>query len=276
MSALCQTEFTFGERQIEDYWNHLAKKGLSFLSLQTYQRVLWQIYEYLPGSSKKLDEDVLLRWEADLKTRGYADTTIQAQRSIINGFMEHLTQRSELQNEESPAPHRSVLSREDYLQLLRTARERGRRRAYLLIKVLVSTGIRSSELKELTAEALREGGAWVTSHGIRRRVVIPEPVRTELLEYAASCGIKTGTLFITKDGTPLIHSAIWKEIKRVCREAGMPEDAGNPRNLYLLYLDTYGEICSTGTPESSFTMYQQLLGKEEALAAWNTHPKFEV
>ena len=88
MSEGRQIKVTSGERQIADYWEHLAKKGLSYLSMQTYQRALWQVYEYLPGD-KVLDEDVLLRWETDLKTRGYADTTIQAQRSIINGFVEY-------------------------------------------------------------------------------------------------------------------------------------------------------------------------------------------
>lgn len=267
MSEGCQIKVTFGERQIADYWEHLAKKGLSYLSMQTYQRALWQVYEYLPGD-KVLDEDVLLRWETDLKTRGYADTTIQAQRSIINGFVEYMARENESQGETNTV-RRSVLTREEYLWLLRTARENGRKRAYLLIKTLVSTGIRSSELKELTVEALKEGGAWVTSHGIRRRVVIPEPIRTELLEYAEACGVTAGTLFITMDGKPLFHSAVWKEIKRVCREAAVQEDAGNPRNLYLLYLDTYEGVCRNCSFEESWQKYEQLLSEEEALMEWN-------
>jgi len=274
MGVLCQTEGPFGERKIEDYIDHLAKKGMSYLSLQTYQRVLWQFYTFLPGD-KPLDEDMLLRWETDLKSRGYADATIQAQRSIISGFMEYVLRRNESQGENAVL-HRSVLTREDYLWLLRTARKNGRKRAYLLIKTLVSTGIRSSELKELKVESLRSRGAWVTSHGIRRRVLIPEPIRTGLLEYAEACGVTTGILFITKDGTPLLHSAIWKEIKRVCREAGMEEDAGNPRNLYLLYLDTYAEACRSSTPENAFAMYQQLLCEEDALVAWSAEMGFDV
>lgn len=268
MSALCQAEVAFGERQIEDYWDHMAKKGVSYLSLQTYQRVLWQFYEYLPGD-KVLSEDVLRCWEADLKSSGYAETTIKAQRSIINGFMRYLLQQKP-QQKEHIVLRRSVLTRDDYLWLLQTARENGRKRAYLLIKTLVSTGIRSSELKELTIESLRSGGAWVTSHGIRRRVRIPEPIRTGLLEYAEDCGVTAGTLFVTRDGTPLIYSATWKEIKRVCREAGLDEDAGNPRNLYLLYLDTYTEVCGLGTRENAFAMYQNLLCEEETLVSWST------
>lgn len=258
---------TFGEQQIEDYWHHLAKKGLSFLTLQTYQRVLWQLYDYLPGD-KKLDEDVLLRWEADLKSKGYAGTTLQGQRSIINGFVDYLTQRDNPQGE-TTVQRRGALIRDDYLRILLMARENGRRRAYLLIKTLVSTGIRSSELKELTVEALRAGGAWVTSHGVRRRVAIPEPIRTELLEYAETCGVTAGTLFVTMDGKPLFHSAVWKEIKRVCREAAMQEDAGSPRALYLLYLDTYEGICRQTSSEESWQKYERLLSEEEALVAWN-------
>ena len=267
MSVLCKNEVVFGEQQIEEYWNHLATKGLSYSTMKAYQNALMTFYEYLPGD-KTLNEDALLQWEANLKNRGYADKTIKAQRTIVNGFLEFLTQRNNLQGEATEL-QRSILTRDKYLWLLRTAQENGWRRAYLLIKTVVIVGIRTSELEDLTVEALREGGAWVTSHGIRRRVLIPEPVRSELLHYAKACDVTTGTLFVTKDGTPLLHSAVWKEIKRVCRATGLENDAGNPRSLYLLYVDTYQGICRRCSSEEAWQEYEQLLSKEETLVAWN-------
>ena len=188
----------------------------------------------------------------------------------VSGFVEFLQGRAEDFAGESVALRRSVLNRQDYLRLLQTARNTGRQRAYLLIKTLVNVGVRSRELAELTVETVRVGGAWVTSHGIRHRVTVPNPLRSELLAYAAGQGIAEGPVFVTKDGTPLLHSAVWKEIKKVCREAGLENDAGNPRNLYLLYLDTYQSICRRCPSGEAWQEYEQLLSKEETSMAWNT------
>lgn len=260
---------TFEECRIDDYWDYLARKGFSFLSLQMYRRVLRRFYEYLPGD-KLLDADALIRWEADCKICGYSETTIQAERSVVSGFLEFLQGSAEESAEESVTVRRSVLTRQDYLRLLRTARSTGRQRAYLLIKTLVNVGVRSRELAELTVETVRAGGAWVTSHGIRHRVAVPEQLQSELLAYAAGQGITEGPVFATRNGAPLLHSAVWKEIKKVCREAGLENDMGNPRNLYLLYLDTYQSICRRCPNGEAWQEYEQLLSEEDASTAWNT------
>lgn len=267
MSTLNQTGCAFGERQIEEYREYLERKGLTFLSQQSYMRVLWQLYEYLSGS-EHLDGDVLCRWEEELERQGYSHTTIRAQRSIADGFLTYFKQQEERQ-EESAERSQGLLTREDYLWLLQTAREYGRKRAYLLIKTLVITGIRPREMAALTVDALRDGATWVTSYGIQRRILIPEPLRTELLTYAAREGVSDGTLFVTQDGAPLLHSAVWKEIKRVCRETGLENDAGNPRVLHQLYMDTYQNICRRNSRETAWQAYEQLLSEEETLVAWN-------
>lgn len=267
MSTQYQTGCTFGERQMEEYREYLGRKGLTFLTQRAYMRVLWQIYEYLNGN-EHLDGDVLSRWEEDLERQGYSRSTIRAQRSIADGFLKYLKQQKERQ-EESAERSQGLLSREDYLWLLQTAREYGKKRAYLLIKTLVITGIRPAEMVALTVEALRDGATWVTSYGTRRRILIPEPLRTELLAYAAGEGVSAGTLFVTQDGTPLLHSAVWKEIKRICRVTGLANDAGNPRVLHQLYLDTYQNISRCNSRETAWQTYEQLLSEEETLVAWN-------
>ena len=267
MNTPCQTDYTFGERQMEEYQEYLNGKGLSFITQQAYMRVLLQLYKYLNGC-ENLNGEVLCRWEEDLEKQGCSYSTIQVHRSIVNGFLKYLDLQEERQKE-STERKQGFLTREDYLWLLQTAREHGRKRAYLLIKTLVNTGIRSLELKDLTVEALRDGAAWGTSYGMRRRIPIPEPLRTELLDYAAEESVNSGTLFVTQDGNPLLHSAVWKEIKRVCRETGLENDAGNPRCLYQLYMDTFRNICRCNSRDTAWQAYEQLLSVEETLVAWN-------
>jgi site-specific recombinase XerD len=138
----------------------------------------------------------------------------------------------------------------------------------MMIKTVVGAGVRQEELQQLSVEALTEGSAWMIKHGRKRLVEIPEPLRSELLAYAAEEGIQTGPIFVTKNGVAMSHPHIWKDIKRVCREAGIAEEKAGPSSLYKLSRATYLNICSTDTSQTKERL-QRLLEKEEQYVSWN-------
>lgn len=253
---------------IDDYCRHLANRGIAFGTLVSYERAVQALYEFLP-SPKNISEEQISCWASILAMKGLAYSTINGHVSAANGLLKYLQQTKIQRIEEQEKTQKRYFYRENYLRLLKQAKVSGRHRAYLLIKTIATTGVKVPELKGITIEALQEGFALVTSHNVHHRVHIPEPIRVELLNYAAEQGVETGTLFITKDGDPLVHSLVWKEIKRVCREANLEDEMGTPSTLRLLYRETYRDIGRGKSTEDAKTEYEKLLLEEEASIAWN-------
>ncbi|MFQ9142465.1 MAG: hypothetical protein ACLR4W_09865 [Oscillospiraceae bacterium] len=72
------------------------------------------------------------------------------------------------------------LSREEYARLVRTA---GGAQIGVVMQTICGTGIRVSELRHITAEAVREGRAAVRNKGKTRVILIPAALRRLLLGY---------------------------------------------------------------------------------------------
>ena len=131
------------------------------------------------------------------------------------------------------------LSRAEYIRLLESAKMKKNERLYLIIQTICGTGIRVSELKFITVEALRIGEATVNCKGKNRRVFILPELKKKLLRYAKEQGISTGTVFITRHGNPVSRNYIWKEMKALCDDAKVPDGKVFPHNLRHLFARTF-------------------------------------
>jgi site-specific recombinase XerD len=60
-----------------------------------------------------------------------------------------------------------------------------------------------------------------------------------LLNYAKRCGITTGAIFVGKNGKPLDRSCIWRQMKQLCKAAGVKESKVFPHNLRKLFARTF-------------------------------------
>ena len=127
-------------------------------------------------------------------------------------------------------------------ELLRAAREQGKERAYLWIKLFAATGIQIQALRYVTVEAVTDGYTVLRSNGAEQEVRFPECLRSELLDYARRRGRRSGPLFLTRNGDPVGRTAVTGAIRKLCPEAGVPEERGNPRSLRRLYQNTSREI----------------------------------
>lgn len=258
------------EAVLEAYLQDLAEQGVTPGTVHTYRSALRHLYRDLPPS-KELTADTAEKWKAELERRGYSGRTVNDRVYALNKLLRYLGKEGwQLQKKKAKPPPEppDQMDRAEYHLLLQMAKRMGRRRSYLLIKTMVNAGLKTQELPQLTVEALGRGEAVTTRHGLRRRVPIPEPLCGELRAYAAAEGIGSGPVFVTKDGTPMVHSAVWKEVKLVCRNTGLPEEKGTPRGLHRLYQTTYRGFCTTSI-ERSEELYQGLLKEEERIVAWS-------
>ena len=130
----------------------------------------------------------------------------------------------------------------EYKRLLSAARRNKRERLLLAMEAICATGIRVSELRFFTLEAVRAGKAIVTNKGKTREVYLPGKLRGRLLDYAKRIHISSGALFITKNGRPLDRSNLWREMKSLCREARVAAGKVFPHNLRHLFARTFYKV----------------------------------
>ena len=95
------------------------------------------------------------------------------------------------------------MSREEYRRLVTAAQKKGDERLALLVQTICATGIRVSELRFITAEAVAEGEAEICLKGKSRTVLIGGRLRKALKGYLRRRGIFAGPVFLTRSGRPL-------------------------------------------------------------------------
>ena len=131
------------------------------------------------------------------------------------------------------------LSRTEYKRLVDTARKNKNYRLSLIIETICASGIRVSELPYITVEAARSGGATVSLKAKSRRIIIVPMLAKKLVSYANRCGIKNGPIFITAGGRVINRSNVWRDMKALCRDAGVPAEKVFPHNLRHLFARTF-------------------------------------
>ena len=135
------------------------------------------------------------------------------------------------------------LSKEEYYRLLSAAEKKGNMRLSLIMQTICSTGIRISELRFITMEAINigycKGFVQKENNG---PVLLPEMLCKKLKYYGRKKKIKRGSIFITRNGNPMDRSNIWHEMKELYQEAGVIERKIFPHNLRHLFALTYYKV----------------------------------
>ena len=226
---------------IERYAAHLRERERSAATVQKYIRDLNALRLWLDGAT--LTKEALLEWRARL-TENHAPASVNATLAAVNGFLSFMgwgelavrplkIQKSLFLDEERE------LTRGEYVRLVRAAERRGDGRLALVLQTLCATGIRVSELKCVTAEAVAAGRAEVANKGKRRVVFLPEKLRRLLKNYLRAQKKTAGAVFTTRTGKPLDRSNIWRDMKALCEAAGVSPGKVFPHNLRHLFARTY-------------------------------------
>ena len=135
------------------------------------------------------------------------------------------------------------LSREEYGRLVSAAQASGRERLVLLLETICSTGIRVSEVKYITVEALKLGKAEISLKGKIRTILLPNKLCRKLLKYAKKQKTVSGEVFLTRNGTSLSRKQIWAEMKSVCERARVAASKVFPHNLRHLFARMFYKVC---------------------------------
>ncbi len=187
-----------------------------------------------------LTKEKVIAYKQKLIADGYAVRSVNSMLASLNSFFsffgwEKLKVRMLKVQQEAFCPEEKELTRGEYERLCRAAEQKKNHRIALVLQTICSMGIRVGELQFITAEAVKRGQATVSLKGKTRTVFIPKDLRKKLQGYLHVCGITTGSAFITRTGKPMNRTNIWREMKNLCKAAGVDERKVFPHNLRHLF-----------------------------------------
>lgn len=228
------------KEELKKYGEYLAKREKSRATVLKYCRDATAFFEWLAG--REICRETVIEYKTHLaETR--MPSGVNSVLSSLNGFFESIG-RPDLRVKKIRVQKRAFgessreLTKDEYRRLL-AASEKKSERLYFLMQTICSTGIRVSELKYVCVECLDDGVAIINCKGKQRRILLPKKLCTMLKGYARRRKIKSGPLFVTRNGRALDRSNIWTEMKKLCTEANVPAEKVFPHNLRHLFARTY-------------------------------------
>ena len=232
------------QEMVVNFKKFLIDEEKSLATLEKYMRDINAFREWL--GARIVEKVIVLEYKAYL-VENYAPASANSMLSSINSFFEfnewHDLKVKMLKIQKQIfADKNKELTKAEYERLLDAAKSKKNERLYYLMQTICSSGIRVSELKSITIEAVKERRAIIKCKGKMRIVILPKELCKMLAEYAKEQKISSGPVFVTKTGKPLDRSAIWKMMKQLCESAGVPKEKVFPHNLRHLFARTYYTI----------------------------------
>lgn len=229
---------------VDCYLDALKLQEKSKGTLEKYRRELYRLMAFFQG--KSVEKEELLQWKAALETQ-YHPAGVNCKLVAANGFFAFFG-RYDLRmkllkiQKEIFCPEEKELTKEEYMRLVRAAEKKGNKRLSLVIQTICATGIRVSELRYITMEAVQSGRAEVNCKGKHRVIFLPVELQKKLRIYAKEKGIQKGILFVSRNGQPLHRCNIWADMKKLCFDAEVEPAKVFPHNLRHLFARTFYSI----------------------------------
>lgn len=229
------------KQMINDFGITLANDEKSGATIEKYLRDMEKFSQYI--GSREVTKDVVISYKRFLMGM-YAPASVNSMLAAINrffreqGWYDCVVKSMKIQRQSFRDKEREM-TKEEYIRLLQTAKLQKNTRLYLLMQTICATGIRVSEVRFITVEAVRKGQATVCLKGKTRQVYLPEKLRSDLCIYARAKGICSGSIFVTRGGKPLDRSNILHEMKSLCDDAGVERSKVFPHNLRHLFACVY-------------------------------------
>lgn len=226
---------------IGKYRDFLLDEEKSAATLKKYIRDVRAFAVWL--KERELSKSVVLAYKEYLIGH-YAPASVNSVLSSLNSFFSYnewyaLRVKTLKMQKQIFASSDKELTKTEYERLLTVAKSQGNERLYYLMQTICASGIRVSELRYITVDAVRKEKAVIRCKGKLRTVILPKQLCRMLNRYAQKRHIKSGPVFVTKTGKPLDRSNIWADMKKLCACAGVSKDKVFPHNLRHLFARTY-------------------------------------
>lgn len=231
----------FTEKYVEAFQTNLVNEEKSAATIEKYIRDIRSFIAWL--SDRVVSKKEVLEYKEYLK-ENYSIASVNSIISSLNSFFEFgnlysLRIKTIKVQKQIFINNEKELSKTEYEKLLMAAKNKKNKRLYLLMQTICSTGIRVSELKFITVEAVKKEKAQINCKGKIRQIFLPKDLCKLLLAYIKKNNRNSGSVFVTRTGRPLNRSNIWNDMKKLCDSAGVDRSKVFPHNLRHLFARTY-------------------------------------
>ncbi len=229
------------EDTIIKFKNHLIAEEKSEATIKKYIRDVTTFFLWV--KEREVTKELALEYKKQIFGE-YAPKSVNSMLSSLNMFFVFMG-RPELKikmlkiQRQIFAGHDKELTKEEYARLCGAAKNKNNERLYLIMQTVCSTGLRVSEIKYITTDAVKCGHTTISCKGKLRQVFLSEKLCQILAEYIKKQNIKSGAVFVTKSGKPMDRSNIWKMMVSVGKQARVPKEKVFPHNLRHLFARTY-------------------------------------
>lgn len=231
------------ENDILNFIEQCKNEELSEKTLTKYNR---DINEFIQTANIKTKEDItkdkLIEYKDNLINKSKT-STVNNKIIIINKFLTFLFNNKDYNLKQIKTQNKfevdNILSKTDYDRLLKWAIKLNKMVMYYLMRTLAGTGIRISELKYITVEAVKKGKTEIYNKGKKRPVYIKETLQKDLKRYCKDKGIDKGIIFKSRSGNPLDNAYIYKEIQYIAGQARVNKKKAHPHSFRHLFAKEY-------------------------------------
>ena len=226
---------------IQKYLTHLQEQERSAHTIRKYAHDLTALLAHLNG--EPLTKTALIGWKTQLVAK-LAPASVNSMLVAVNGYLGFMGWQDlkikllKIQKTVFVDESRE-LTREEYTRLVHAAKIQENERLALVLQTICATGIRVSELRFITVEAVQCGRAEISNKGKLRCIFLPAALRKVLAAYLRKQGKTSGPVFTTRSGRPLDRSNIWRDMKALCQSAGVDPKKVFPHNLRHLFARTF-------------------------------------
>ena len=237
-------DYTITGEQLQAFRQRLVWEEKSPATIEKYLRDAAAFTAWLDG--RAASKAAAGAWKAALLEAKLAPATINVKLAAVNRFLVFLgwpafrVKPLRIQRRLFRDDSRE-LTRPEYIRLLETARTQGRERLALLLETICGTGIRVSEVRYVTVEAVYRGRAEISLKGKIRTILLPGKLCRKLLKYARKQKIASGEIFLTRNEKGISRRQIWAEMKALCDKAGVAPSKVFPHNLRHLFAKCFYE-----------------------------------
>ena len=230
------------EEMAKAFGKYLRREEKSENTVKKYLRDVRAFAAYLNGA--EVTKETVITFKSKLLGESYSVRSINSMLASLNSLFSFLgwedcRVKSVKLQRQIYCPEEKELTKAEYMRLVDTAKQKGNERLNLILQTICGTGIRVSELQYITVEAVKNGEATVSLKGKTRSVFLVKELRKKLIRYAAKQNIQSGAVFITRTGKPMNRTNIWREMKGLCRQAGVNPKKVFPHNLRHLFARTF-------------------------------------
>jgi integrase len=230
------------KKRLNEFLTELKYAEKASNTLKKYKSNIEVFIGYL-RSDAEITKDDTLAFKQLLIDIEFKTSTINSYIIAVNKYLKWLDHKELIVKQlkqQRKSSLEDVISLSDYKRMLRFAKTCNRMDIYYIMKILIMTGIRISELKYCTVENLKTNYILVTNKGKERNIILRQDLVRELRKYCRENNVKSGYIFPGQvKGKMINESTIWRNMQKIAGKAKIKKNKIHAHSFRHLFAKLY-------------------------------------